>query len=90
MDLGGKTVLPGLIDVLAGGGTNARKRAAVQLAINNVAKERKVLFNSISQSDAINEAREKHVREALDARVQVAHRRVVIAAGALQITLQLA
>jgi branched-chain amino acid transport system substrate-binding protein len=27
--------------------------ASVQLAINNVAKERKVLFNSISQSDAI-------------------------------------
>ncbi|MDR3485515.1 MAG: ABC transporter substrate-binding protein [Bradyrhizobium sp.] len=30
--------------------------AAVQLAINNVAKERGVIFNSISQSDAINEA----------------------------------
>jgi branched-chain amino acid transport system substrate-binding protein len=30
--------------------------AAVQLAINNVTKERGVLFNSISQSDAINEA----------------------------------
>ncbi len=30
--------------------------AAVQLAINNVTKQRKVLFNSISQSDAINEA----------------------------------
>jgi branched-chain amino acid transport system substrate-binding protein len=29
--------------------------AAVQLAINNVTKERGVLFNSISQSDAINE-----------------------------------
>lgn len=30
--------------------------AAVQLAINNVTKQRKMLFNSISQSDAINEA----------------------------------
>lgn len=30
--------------------------AAVQLAINNVTKERKVIFNSISQSDKINEA----------------------------------
>lgn len=30
--------------------------AAVQLSINNVTKQRKVLFNSISQSDAINEA----------------------------------
>ncbi|MCA1399640.1 ABC transporter substrate-binding protein [Bradyrhizobium sp. BRP56] len=30
--------------------------AAVQLAINNVTKERGVIFNSISQSDAINEA----------------------------------
>lgn len=30
--------------------------AAVQLAVNNVTKQRKVLFNSISQSDAINEA----------------------------------
>ena len=30
--------------------------AAVQLAINNVTKQRKVLFSSISQSDAINEA----------------------------------
>lgn len=30
--------------------------AAVQLAINNVTKQRKVLFNSISQSDAIGEA----------------------------------
>lgn len=29
--------------------------AAVQLAINNVTKQRKILFNSISQSDAINE-----------------------------------
>ena len=29
--------------------------AAVQLAINNVTKERKVIFNSISQSDKINE-----------------------------------
>jgi len=32
--------------------------AAVQLSINNVTKERKVLFNSISQSDAINEAKD--------------------------------
>src|ERR1700730_17926634 len=32
--------------------------ASVQLAINNVTKERKVLFNSISQSDAINEAKD--------------------------------
>lgn len=30
--------------------------AAVQLSINNVTKARKVLFNSISQSDVINEA----------------------------------
>ncbi|MGA7804179.1 ABC transporter substrate-binding protein [Bradyrhizobium sp.] len=30
--------------------------AAVQLAINNVTKERGLIFNSISQSDAINEA----------------------------------
>jgi branched-chain amino acid transport system substrate-binding protein len=30
--------------------------AAVQLAVNNVAKQRKVIYNSISQSDAINEA----------------------------------
>ncbi len=30
--------------------------AAVQLAINNVTRQRKILFNSISQSDAINEA----------------------------------
>lgn len=30
--------------------------AAVQLAINNVTKERQVIFNSISQSDTINEA----------------------------------
>jgi branched-chain amino acid transport system substrate-binding protein len=30
--------------------------AAVQLAINNVTKERGVIFNSISQSDTINEA----------------------------------
>ena len=29
--------------------------AAVQLAINNVTKERRIIFNSISQSDAINE-----------------------------------
>ncbi len=32
--------------------------AAVQLSINNVAKQRGVLFNSISQSDAINEAKD--------------------------------
>ena len=32
--------------------------AAVQLSINNVAKERGVIFNSISQSDAINEAKD--------------------------------
>jgi branched-chain amino acid transport system substrate-binding protein len=32
--------------------------AAVQLSINNVTKERKILFNSISQSDAINEAKD--------------------------------
>ena len=31
--------------------------AAVQLWVNNVTKERGVIFNSISQSDAINEAR---------------------------------
>src|SRR5277367_733538 len=32
--------------------------AAVQLAINNVTKERGVIFNSISQSDAINEVKD--------------------------------
>lgn len=32
--------------------------AATQLSINAVARDRKVLFNSISQSDAINEARD--------------------------------
>ena len=31
--------------------------ASVQLAINNVAKERKTIFVSISQSDGINEAK---------------------------------
>jgi len=30
--------------------------ASVQLAINNITKERKIIFNSISQSDTINEA----------------------------------
>jgi branched-chain amino acid transport system substrate-binding protein len=30
--------------------------AAVQLGVNNVTKERQIIFNSISQSDAINEA----------------------------------
>ncbi len=32
--------------------------AAVQLAINNVTKERGIIFNSISQSDAINEIKD--------------------------------
>jgi branched-chain amino acid transport system substrate-binding protein len=32
--------------------------ASVQLAINNITKERKIIFNSISQSDAINEAKD--------------------------------
>lgn len=32
--------------------------AAVQLAINNVTKERGIIFNSISQSDAINEVKD--------------------------------
>ncbi|MGO4408203.1 ABC transporter substrate-binding protein [Bosea sp. RAF48] len=32
--------------------------AAVQLSINNITKERRVIFNSCSQSDAINEARD--------------------------------
>lgn len=32
--------------------------AAVQLSINNITKERKIIFNSCSQSDAINEARD--------------------------------
>ena len=32
--------------------------AAVQLAVNNVAKERGIIYNSISQSDAINEAKD--------------------------------
>lgn len=39
------------VDFIVGG-----LSAAVQLAINNVTKQRKVLFNSISQSDAIGEA----------------------------------
>lgn len=41
------------VDFIVGG-----LSAAVQLAINNVTKERRMLFNSISQSDAINEARD--------------------------------
>ena len=32
--------------------------AAVQLSINNVTKDRKIIFNSISQSDAINEVKD--------------------------------
>jgi branched-chain amino acid transport system substrate-binding protein len=32
--------------------------ASVQLAINNITRERKIIFNSISQSDAINEAKD--------------------------------
>ena len=32
--------------------------AATQLSINAVARERKIIFNSISQSDAINEAKD--------------------------------
>ena len=32
--------------------------ASVQLAVNNVCKERKVIYNSISQSDEINEAKD--------------------------------
>jgi branched-chain amino acid transport system substrate-binding protein len=32
--------------------------ASVQLAVNNVTKERKVIYNSISQSDEINEAKD--------------------------------
>jgi branched-chain amino acid transport system substrate-binding protein len=32
--------------------------ASVQLAVNNVAKERKVIYNSISQSDEINETKD--------------------------------
>jgi len=32
--------------------------ASVQLAVNNVTKERKVIYNSISQSDVINEAKD--------------------------------
>src|SRR5260370_14052977 len=32
--------------------------AAVQLAINNVTKERGIIFNSITQSDAINEVKD--------------------------------
>ncbi len=39
------------VDFIVGG-----LSAAVQLAINNVTKQRKMLFNSISQSDAIGEA----------------------------------
>lgn len=32
--------------------------ASVQLAVNNVTKERKIIYNSISQSDVINEAKD--------------------------------
>jgi branched-chain amino acid transport system substrate-binding protein len=32
--------------------------ASVQLAVNNVTKERKIIYNSISQSDKINEAKD--------------------------------
>ena len=32
--------------------------ASVQLAVNNITRERKIIFNSISQSDAINEAKD--------------------------------
>ncbi|KQW18599.1 ABC transporter substrate-binding protein [Afipia sp. Root123D2] len=32
--------------------------ASVQLAVNNVCKERKIIYNSISQSDEINEAKD--------------------------------
>lgn len=32
--------------------------AAVQLSVNNVTKQRKVIYNSISQSDAINESKD--------------------------------
>ncbi len=39
------------VDFIVGG-----LSAAVQLAVNNVTRQRRVLFNSISQSDAINEA----------------------------------
>jgi branched-chain amino acid transport system substrate-binding protein len=41
------------IDALVGG-----LGASVQLAINNITRERKVLFSSIGQSDAINEAKD--------------------------------
>lgn len=41
------------VDFIVGG-----LSAAVQLAINNVTKQRGMLFNSISQSDAINEAKD--------------------------------
>ena len=41
------------VDCIVGG-----LSAAVQLAVNNVTKERRMLFNRISQSDAINEARD--------------------------------
>ena len=39
------------VDFMVGG-----LSAAVQLAVNNVTKQRKIIFNSISQSDVINEA----------------------------------
>lgn len=32
--------------------------AAIQLAVNNVTKQRKVIYNSVSQSDTINEAKD--------------------------------
>ena len=41
------------VDFIVGG-----LSASVQLAVNNITRERKVLFNSISQSDAINEAKD--------------------------------
>lgn len=40
-------------DVIVGG-----LGAPVQMAVNNLTKERKILFNSIGQSDAINEAQD--------------------------------
>ncbi|WP_237478320.1 ABC transporter substrate-binding protein [Lichenibacterium dinghuense] len=41
------------VDFIVGG-----LSASVQLAVNNITRERKVLFNSISQSDVINEAKD--------------------------------
>lgn len=36
----------------------AQSSSAVQLSVNNATKQRKVIYNSVSQSDTINEAKD--------------------------------